>query len=161
MKRATVLLFGLLLMVPSPMVAQEWTAEEQDLLDHIKTCWDAWIDTRSQPDYERFFQRCPWDQDVSMWWTNDGMPQTMERTIRNWVIPPVDVAWLDLNPIAIRIWGDVAMVQMYALWKAKTPDGLVTTEYKRTELFRKVDGRWVFLGGQGTPVAAKDKDPYG
>jgi hypothetical protein len=96
-----------------------------------------------------------------MWWTNDGMPQTLERTIRNWVVPPVDVMWLDLNPIAIRIWDDVAMVQMYAIWKAKTPDGLVNTEYKRTEIFRRVDGRWVFMGGQGTPVSAKDEDPYG
>ena len=150
-----------LLLIPAPASAQSWTQEEQELIDHIKMCWDAWIDTRPQPDHQRFFERCPWSEDVSMWWTNDGMPQTLERTVRNWVNPPVDVMWLDLNPIAVRIWDDIGMVQMYAIWKAKTPEGLVNTEYKRTEIFRRVNGRWVFMGGQGTPVSAKDEDPYG
>ena len=53
------------------------------------------------------------------------------------------------------------MVQMYDTHKARTPNGPVTTEYKRTEVFRKVDGRWMFVGGQGTPTNTKDADPYG
>jgi len=95
-----------------------------------------------------------------MWWTNASVPQTRESIIRNWINPPVDLGWVGLTPIAIRIWDDVAMVQMYGSWKARTPDGPVTTEYKRTEVFRKVDGRWMFVGGQGTPTNTKDADPY-
>ena len=53
------------------------------------------------------------------------------------------------------------MVQFYGTWKARTADGPVTTEYKRTELYGSVNGTWVFLGGQGTPSTAKDAEPYG
>lgn len=151
---------SLSLILAGPLSAQHWNAEEQALVDHIKTCWDAWVETRPQPDPDRFFEQCPYAEDASRWWTNASVPQTKESIIRNWINPPVDIGWVDLTPIAIRIWDDVAMVQMYGSWKARTPNGPVTTEFKRTEVFRKVDGRWMFVGGQGTPTNTKDADPY-
>ncbi len=151
-----------LLLTPSLASAQLWAPEEAALIDHIKACWTAWINAGEESDPDGFFQACPHAEDSSMWWTEFGAPQTPERIRREWpFIKRIDLAWVDLQPVAVRIWGDVGMVQFYGTWKAAGPEGPMTTEYKRTELFRKVDGRWVFLGGQGTPSNARDAEPYG
>jgi hypothetical protein len=96
-----------------------------------------------------------------MWWTNQGAPEGIEGIKRNWdVICSVDANWIDMRPVAIRIHDNVGIVQFYGYWKANTKDGPVTTEYKRTEVFLKVDGLWTFLGGQGTPASPRDAEPY-
>jgi hypothetical protein len=68
--------------------------------------------------------------------------------------------WADLRPVAIRIFGDVAIVYLYGYWTVQTPGGLVTTEYKRTEVLQRRDDGWTGLGGQFTPVSSADADPY-
>ena len=152
MHRTLCLLVFLGLLTPSASVAQHWNAQEQELVDHIKRCWTAWIEARPEETPEAFFQQCPYAEDASMWWTEFGAPQTPERIRREWgYARRVDLDWIDLNPLAVRVWGDVGMIQYYGLWKAQGPEGIVTTEYKRTEIFRKVEGRWVFQGGQGLP----------
>jgi len=161
--RRTAALFVLLFLVsPSTTAAQHWNAQEQGLIDHIKMCWTAWVDAQSDPGPNRFFQACPYAEDASMWWTDSGALQTPERIRREWPFTAgVDLGWIDLEPMAIRIWGDIGMVQFLGIWKARTPDGPVTTEYKRTEIYRRVEDGWVFLGGQGTPATARDAEPYG
>ena len=159
MKILTVVSLSLIL--AGPLSAQNWTAEERGVIDQIETCWDAWIEAQEAGGPDLFFERCPYDERASMWWTDFGAPQTPEGVLREWDFSSaVDLDWVDLRPIAVRIWGDVAMVQLYGIWKANTSDGPVTTEFKRTELFQNRDGQWVFVGGQGTPASAKDADPY-
>ena len=93
MKKRMLILLSLVLVFPSVTFAQQWNAEEQALVDHIKTCWDAWVETRPQPDPDRFFEQCPYAEDASRWWTNASVPQTKESIIRNWINPPVDIGW--------------------------------------------------------------------
>jgi hypothetical protein len=65
-----------------------------------------------------------------------------------------------MRPVAVRIWDNIGMIQFYAYWQAKTKEGNVVTEYKRTEMFKNENGNWILLGGQGTPVTIADADPY-
>ena len=96
-----------------------------------------------------------------MWWTNEGAPQQMNWAKRNWdIVSSVDAKWVDIRPVAVRIWDDIGMIQLYGYWQAKTNDGLVVTEYKRTELFKNENSSWILLGGQGTPAANEDAEPY-
>jgi hypothetical protein len=152
---------SLALVLAVPVSAQQWTTEEQAVIDHIKMCWNAWVDAQREGGPDQFFQRCPFDENSSFWWTDAATPQSVERIRREWeFFAKIDLGWVDMRPIVVRIWGDVAMVQFYGYWKANTPEGPVTTEYMRTELFRRNGSHWVFLGGQGTPVSAKDAAPY-
>ena len=64
------------------------------------------------------------------------------------------------TPVAIRVFDDFAFMQFYGFWKVKTSDGSKINEYMRTEIFRKVDGKWSFIGGQGTSVSGDDPQPY-
>lgn len=157
-----IIVVSLLLTLAGPLTAQQWTEEEQDLIQHIEACWTAWMDThRSGGDADAFYERCPTADDVSMWWTEWGTPQGKSHAGREFpYFADIDLDWIAVNPVAVRIWGDVGMVQLYGYWKAATPEGPTTTEYKRTELFRRIDGQWVFLGGQGTPSSLADADAY-
>lgn len=152
---------SLLFAVATPLVGQRWTAEETGLIDHIRACWTAWTDAQQSGGADAFFERCTTADDASMWWTEWGSPQSNDQVRREWpYFVETDLGWIAVNPVAVRIWGDVGMVQFYGYWKAQTPNGPTTTEYKRTELFRRVNGQWVFLGGQGSPSSAADADPY-
>lgn len=147
--------------LPSPTASQQWTAEEQGLLDNVKMCWNAWMEAVRAGDVEVHLRKCPQVEDSSMWWTEFGAPEGRQMVRRNFKqIAATDLDWLDIRPMAVRIWGDVGMVQFYGYWSARTAEGPAVTEYKRTEIFRRVDGRWVFLGGQGTPASAADAAPY-
>ena len=110
---------------------------------------------------EVWYEKCPSKADASMW-TNEGAPQQMGSWARrNWdIVSDVDSKWVDLRPVAVRIWDNTGMVQFYGYWQAKTEEGNVVTEYMRTEVFKKENGSWILLGGQGTPVTIADADPY-
>ena len=156
------LLASMLLCFAAPVSGQQWTEEEEGLIAQIESCWTAWLEShRNGGGADDFYARCPTADDVSMWWTEWATPQGREQTARDFpYFAEVDLDWLAVNPVAVRVWGDVGMVQYYGYWKAATPAGPVTTEYKRTELFRRIDGQWVFLGGQGNPSSLADADPY-
>ena len=110
---------------------------------------------------EIWVEKCNADNNYSMWWTDQGAPEGLDAVKRNWeTYRTIDVDWVDIRPVAIRIFDNAGIVQFYGYWKAKTEEGNVTTEYKRTEVFLKVDNKWSFIGGQGTPVAAKDAESY-
>lgn len=145
----------------SPAATQQWSAEEQELLAAIETCWDAWMGAIRAGDPEVWVNGCNVAEDSSMWWTNEGAPSGMRMTRRAFqLFDDVDLDWLDFRPVAVRIWDDIGMVQFYGYWLAQNGDERVVTSFKRTQVYRRLNGQWQFLGGQGTPVTAADADPY-
>jgi len=144
-----------------PVAAQQWSPEEQELLGVMEVCWDAWMDAVRAEDVEIWVNGCNIAEDYSMWWTNESTPQGLRMTRRAFQLwDDLDLDWLDFRPVAIRIWGDTAMLQFYGYWLVQNGEERSVTEYMRTEVFRRVDGQWQFLGGQGTPVTAPDADPF-
>lgn len=150
-----------IMLLSSTLFAQTYSKEEQGLIDQVIHCWDAWMEGIEKNDPEIWYEKCPSKPDASMWWAQEGAPQQLDWAKRNWdIVSGVDAKWVDLRPVAVRIWDNVGVVQFYGYWQAKTKEGNVSTEFKRTEVFKNENGNWVFLGGQGTPVTEKDADPY-
>jgi hypothetical protein len=152
----------LLLMTPLASSAQEWNAEQQGLIDHVTACWDAWVDALADETPAQFFDACPQDARGHWWWTADGAPEALVVGVqRNWhVIRETSDDWASLRPIYVDIFGDVGIIHLYGHWRAKTPDGTVGTEAKRTEVFQRRGGQWVLIGAQSTPVTPADAAPY-
>ena len=143
----------IMLLISCPLYSQTYSAEEQGLIDHITNCWDAWMEGVEKADPEIWYEKCPSKPNASMWWTKDGAPEQTERIRRRWDRAiSSDPKWVDMRPVTIRIWDDVGMVQFYSFWRVNSKDGFITKETKRTEVFKKENGNWIFLGGQGTPV---------
>ena len=149
-------------LIAAPVSAQEWTADQQSLIDHVTGCWDTWVDALADETPERFIDACPADDRGHFWWTAEGAPEALNVGIRrNWhIIREVDDDWASLRPIYVDIFGDVGIIHMYGYWRANTPDGTVTTEAKRTEVFQRQSGVWFLIGASNTPVTQADADPY-
>ena len=161
MKKIVHYLFLVCLFSYTATTACAWSDEEQEIIDYVTSAWDAWMEAVEKNDPEIWVKKANIDQNYSMWWTDDGVPRGLNTVKRDWKsICDTDLGWVDIRPVAIRVFDDVAFIQFYGYWKAKTPDGPKTTEYKRTEIFRKVNGGWSFIGGQGTPVSREDAEPY-
>ncbi|HSM05811.1 MAG TPA: hypothetical protein VK858_14435 [Longimicrobiales bacterium] len=126
----TLFVASVLLPLAAPAGGQQWTEEERGLVHHIQSCWDAWMEThRGSGDIQDFYVSCPSADDVSMWWTDWSTPQSKEQTGREFpYFGELDLGWIALNPVAVRIWDDVGMVQFYGYWKAGTPACPTTTE---------------------------------
>lgn len=155
----TPLILGSLLAVP--VTAQQWTPEEREVIEHVKMCWDAWVEALADETPDHFFEACPQDENAHFWWTAEGVPDSAMTVYRNWSrIREVDDDWVDMRPIHVNVINDVAIVHLYGYWRAKTSDGPVTTEAKRTEVFQRRNGGWVFIGAQGTPSTPADAAPY-
>lgn len=153
-----VLPFVMILIIPFSASAQNWTPEQQEVIAQIKACWDAWRKANEQKDYTIWEKACPCIDDAPYWVTIDGAPMSSDflprgaKGLFSWDTKRFD--WLDLRPLAIRIDGDVALVQFYALWLVEDDKGDVNRiEQKRFEVFRKKNGKWTFIGGMVAPVS--------
>ena len=160
--RVVLVLAALLFVGRVPAATQQWTSEQQGLIDHITQCWDAWVKALADETPDRFFAACPTDEHGHWWYTADGAPDQLVAGVRrNWhVIREVDDDWVSIRPIYVDIFGDVGIIHHYGYWRAKTSDGTVTTEEKRTEVFQRRNGRWVLIGAQSAPVTPADAEPY-
>jgi hypothetical protein len=151
----------LLALTAGGVAAQEWTPEQQDLIDHVRMCWDVWVEALADETPARWEAACPIDERSHWWWGPDGVPNTNEDVRRNWHITrEVDVDWVSLRPVYVDMFGDVGVIHMYGYWRANTTDGTTVTEARRTEVFQRRDGRWVLIGAHSTPVTPADAAPY-
>ena len=160
---AVALIAALVLVLAQPGVssAQQWTDEQQEVIDHIKSCWDAWVEALAHETPDHFYDNCAIDERSHFWWTGHGAPANELEVRRNWkVIREVDDDWVDLRPVYVDVFGDVAIVHFYGYWRANTPNGPTVTEHKRTEVFQRRVNGWVLIGAQGTPATPADAEPY-
>ena len=156
--KCTIITLGMIFCTLSQnLLAQNWTAEEQGLIDHIKMAWDAWEEAIEKNDPDIWYNKVRPAEDYSMWWTEESFPQGYSGLKRDWEsVLERNPKWIDLRPVAVRIYDNVGMVQFYGYWKINTKDGPVTSEKMRTEIFIKRNGHWTWIGGQGSPITAKN-----
>ena len=152
------LLFLLIFFIPFTASAQNWTPEQQEVIAHIKTCWDGWIKAFEQKDRGLWDEVCPCAEGFTLWGTHNGAPASYEnqtRGLSGGLFSRLNkkIDWLDLRPLSVKIDGDVALVHFYAIFVVENNKGeIARNEQKRFEVFRKKDGKWTLLGGMTTPV---------
>jgi hypothetical protein len=152
MKKAAVV-FGLSLLFAVSAFAQEWSAEQKEIIAHIKACWDGWYKGLQEKNFDLWLDVCPCEKNTYWWIAEEGAPrQIMNSESKkfkeglHWQMKRQN--WLDLRPLSIKIDGDVALVHFYAIWIHENYRGEISQiEQKRFEVFRKKAGRWTFLGG--------------
>lgn len=143
-----------------PMVAhaQEWTVEQREVIEQLKTCWDIWEDALQAGDPDPWLEMCA--DPAFTYWADEAVPAGIEMTRRAWgTWMESDYRWVDLRPLVVTIHDDIAIMQFYGYWNEKRPNGRAIVEGKRMEVFRKVNGRWLLLAGHATappetPVSA-------
>jgi hypothetical protein len=140
-----------------PLTAQNWTAEEQEVLDQIKKGWASWEEAVKAKDLNIWLENVQPADDWSGWWTSDGGLWTLEtdkRTFDDRMKNVNKVYWEGLQPLSIKIYDNVALAYFYSTYNVEDSTGKTTRyEDKRFEVYRKVDGIWRVTG---TMVSGKE-----
>ena len=140
--------------VAGPSFAQNWTAEQQGVIDDLKECWDIWVEAAKDADPSPWIDNCT---DDFKYWVGQGAPADADDVRRNWSATVASKEfWVSLDPITIQIFDDIAIVHFYGAWSVEGPDGRTVDERKRTEVFRKSSERWLLVAGHGTPTDVED-----
>ena len=157
MKRLAFSVLFLVLLLPSTSSAQHWTAYEQEVLTYIKKSWESWEKAVRAKDHNIWLDFVQPTEDFTGWWTSDGSLWTLEaekRTFDEWVKGVKNFYWENVQPLSIKVYGDVALAHFYSTYNIEDKTGKTTRmEDKRFEVYRKVDGRWRWNGAM---VSAKE-----
>ena len=158
--RLGLLAIGALLLAPAPALAQQWSEDEQEVLDQLAECWDIWMEGIGSGSPERWMAECA-TPELTYWPAQDGAPLKFEFDRRNWnLASATDLGWVDIRPVSLTVVDDIAVLHFYGYWRAPAADGERVTEAKRTEVFRRIDGRWKLMAGHATPVSVEDGAAY-
>lgn len=90
--------------LPLHASAQNWSADEQSLIDAIEACW---AQAATDPSLERFVEACRPTDETVYWWT----PQATPFSVTSSWVRQARSAWKDvavaqdLRPLRIRIDG--------------------------------------------------------
>jgi hypothetical protein len=146
--------------LPCSAPAQERSPAEEEVLDQLAECWDLWMEGIRSGSPEPWISACA-APGLTYWAAQDGTPHSPDFIRRNWdLASATDLGWVDIRPVSITVMDDIAVLHFYGYWKAPGPAGEQVTEAKRTEVFRRMDGRWKMIAGHGTPVTPADAAPY-
>lgn len=150
MHHRRLLVLGFLLLMPEPLLAQEWTAAQQEVWAAIEHCWDLWD---HQHDAEAFQREC-WHDRATFWISSEAAPFRKEWPARvaprfffNHVVDEEYRLW----PLSIEIFGDAVVVNYIAHYITMLDDGTQERSgQKRTETLVRVNDRWVTVGVHAT-----------
>lgn len=146
MKRLIYFLLVLSLFLPLCTLAQQWTADEQAVLVQIKKGWSSWEKAVQAKDLNIWLETFQPADDFTGWWTSDGGLWTLEkdkRTFDKWVKNVTSFYWEGVQPLSIKVYGDIALAYFYSTYNMEDKTGNTTRmEDKRLEVYRKVNGIW-------------------
>ena len=139
------------LYLTQPVRAQQWSPQQREVLQAVMQCWDLWMEAVEQGTPDPWIDNCE-TEDATFWAAADGAPNVTGGDFlrRNWGGEiGVDLGWVDLRPIYIGVRENVAVLHFYGYWRLPGPQ---LEEWKRTEVWRREDGRWRQWVGHATPV---------
>jgi hypothetical protein len=130
-----------------------WSAEQQEIVDHLFACWNARNEALEKNKPEMMLDAFQFTDDAARWYAQDGTPQIDIRnaTLRDWDATRTFSRMVDLRPVVVTVHGDVAVVHYYVYRRPKD-DPTKVAEQKYTDVFKKSDRKWRFIGGHVTTV---------
>lgn len=92
---------------------QTWSPAQQEIIEQIKRCNDAWVSSIEQKRFEVYDAVCPATDQAVFWYTGrDGAPAPYKGSNGLWTTSQSSqnraFSWGDLEPVTVQIDGDVA-----------------------------------------------------
>jgi len=130
----------------SSVFAQEWSAAQKEVWTNVNNYWGL----MAKGDINGFLEY--FHSDYIGWDNNAPLPSTKEQS-KKWITyayQGVKVPVYEINPVAIKIYGDVAFVDYYYAIAKETQDGKKSLESGRwTDILLKQGAKWVMIGDHG------------
>jgi len=151
MKRVGILVVAIALFLPVTAQAQNWSAEQQELWEFEKACWEA-------EDLETVMA-CVHDDyvgwgDLQPFSTPKNKADLQVLLGRNF--ETLDIVFLYLKPLEIRIHGNVAVILYVSTLtvKNKATGEEASFADQWTDIAVKQDGKWKLIADHSTPMGA-------
>ena len=148
MTRVGIAVMFVALFLPVTAQAQQWTADQQEVWEFEKACWQA-------KDLETMIA-C-FHQDY-VGWANAALPVPLNKADRRVLLgrsfETEDQTFLFLKPLKITVHGDVAVVLYVATGTNKNKESGEETQFTAlwTDILVKEGGGWAWIADHGTPV---------
>ena len=149
MKRVGFLVLAIALFLPVTAQAQDWSAEQQEVWEAGKACWET-------EDLETL-SACFHDDYVG--WSNmspfsEPMNKADRLALAGRSFETEDLVFLYLKPLEIRIHGNVAVILYVSTLTVKNKATGEESSFadKWTDIAVKQDGKWKYIADHGTPV---------
>ena len=133
--------------------AQQWSAEQQEIIDLNQSCWDAW----ASEDLDAVRRTCNEHPDARGWYTPEAAPaigwfeKNAERRVAAFAPRDTWVYW-ELRPMSVRIFNDTALIHFWGTHTHVDAQGALTTQtHKQLNIWQRIDGRWTWIGGMAMP----------
>lgn len=147
-----VLIVGIIGMIFSSNVfAQNWNAEQKEILERVKTGWTLWQKALLNKDLSIWLDGFEPSEDFQGWWVSDGALWNLDadkRTFDDYVRRIKGFYWETIHPLSIRVFDDVALIYFYVTFNEQDQNGTWSrVENKRLEIYRKQGGKWRWTDG--------------
>ena len=140
-----------IVLLPFIAYSQNWTPEEEIILELVKTEKSSWQDAINNKDLSIWLNAVDLTDDWHGWWTTDGGLWNLDDTKKNFEFTSKDIAkyqFINVNPLRIKVYDDVAFIWYYWIFAKEYKNGKTDfAEQKRFEVYRKVDGKWRLSAG--------------
>ena len=133
-----------LLAPPQSALAQEWSPEQEEVLSTLQDLWKY----SSARDIESWYDLV--SEDYRGWSVADPMPLDKAASRHRNAQRVWRRVFYRIQPMAIDIHGDVAIIFYSFVMDTENPDGSRSTSAGRwTDVFRKEGGRWLLIADAG------------
>ena len=140
------MLFISMAVLSNTAVAQEWSEEQKEVWAAVETIFDLYVNK----DLEGIMD-CIHD-DFITWPNQDALPTNKASTRKSFTyqFKMFEVSIYEIKPVAIKIYGSVAIVQFYYWGVDKYVEGKeVNSSGRRTYIFMKERDKWIWIGHHG------------
>ena len=153
MKKGMCVAGFVLLFCSMPALAQEWSAEQQEVWKNVL----AYSELAAKGDAEGFAQY--FHEDFSGWALMTAVPQNREQRVAvvRHFMPRYKTLWYQLQPLAIKIHGNVAVVHYYYAEEIQEAGEKPRMESGRwTDILLKQGNKWVMIADHGGAAPEDD-----
>ena len=139
------------LAAPLAPPAQSWSPAQQEVIEQVRRCNDAWVASHVDRRFEVYDAVCPATEHAVFWYTGSEAPVTYKGPDGVWARSAAanrGYAWQDLQPVAVQVDGDVAYIYYSVTWLPEPKTGpAVPRRSRRLTVFQRRNGGWLMSGG--------------
>ena len=137
---------------------QSWSPAQQEIIDQIRRCNDAWVASHAEKRFEIYDSACPATDEAVFWYTGGAAPERYKGPNGVWASSigrNRSIAWQDLQPVVVTVDTDVAYIYYSVTWTPQPVAGpALPRTSRRLTVLQRHKGKWIMSGG--TIAAVQD-----
>ncbi len=139
---------SLILLASGQVLAQEWSAMQKEVWKNVETYWGLEV----KGDLEGLLSY--FHEDYSGWFNRSALPgnKAATRDFFTHALETEKILLQDIQPVAIKIHGNIAIVHYYFSRLVKDVEGKERNRNGRwTDILLKQGDKWVLIADHGGP----------